>query len=205
MVEARDPYAVALGALRRMAGEGRFQWGEAVVVKVVAAELQLSTTPVREALACMSGLGLIEHRRGHGYFYPSLTAADIIDLYDVEWTYVHGALTLHHRGAASLQEAVAALGSRTSLRLLFAAIVDHTGNEALSARHAGIVEQLSSPERTRLALEEDPDEAVARMTRAVALGDRDLLLELVVVHHRQRCGRAGEITRLLRREGGRRI
>ena len=77
---ARDPYGVALGAMRQFAREGRFEPGDPLVVTDLAAEIGLSPTPVREALACLAGEGLIERQRGKGSFYPVLSAAEIIDL-----------------------------------------------------------------------------------------------------------------------------
>jgi len=74
---SRDPYGTALGAVRRFADDGRFVPGEPIVVTELAAEVGLSATPVREALACLAGQGLIERRRGRGYFYPALDGSEI--------------------------------------------------------------------------------------------------------------------------------
>ncbi|MCQ4078953.1 GntR family transcriptional regulator, partial [Klebsiella pneumoniae] len=63
-MRSRDPYNDALTALAAFAGSGRFGWGEPLVATALAAELELSQTPVREALARLAGEGLIEHRPG---------------------------------------------------------------------------------------------------------------------------------------------
>lgn len=79
----RDHFAVARTALAGYAAAGRFGWGHPLVATSLAAELGLSPTPVREALAHLAGEGIIEHRPGRGYFAPSPTAADIVGLYEL--------------------------------------------------------------------------------------------------------------------------
>lgn len=91
----RDPFAVARTALAGYAAAGRFGWGRPLVATSLAAELGLSPTPVREALAHLAGEGIIEHRPGRGYFAPSPTAADIVELYELHlhvlrWTCAAG-------------------------------------------------------------------------------------------------------------------
>ncbi|MBJ7483474.1 MAG: GntR family transcriptional regulator [Brevundimonas sp.] len=79
----RDHFAVARKALSGYAAAGRFGWGHPLVATSLAAELGLSPTPVREALAHLAGEGIVEHRPGRGYFAPSPTAADIVGLYEL--------------------------------------------------------------------------------------------------------------------------
>ena len=93
-MRSRDPYNDALTALAAFAGSGRFGWGEPLVATALAAELELSQTPVREALARLAGEGLIEHRPGRGYYAPSPSADDIVDLYEIHRRLVHLAIDL---------------------------------------------------------------------------------------------------------------
>ena len=93
----RDHFAVARTALAGYAAAGRFGWGHPLVATSLAAELGLSPTPVREALAHLAGEGIIEHRPGRGYFAPSPTAADIVGLYELHrqflrWAFVDAVL-----------------------------------------------------------------------------------------------------------------
>ncbi len=203
--ERRDPYGAALARLRRMACDGRFAWGESLVIKSLTAELRVSSTPVREALACLAGERLIERRRGHGYFFPSLTAADIIDLFDLQWTYVHAALMLHGRGWASLQKALASSPSSDDFQGVFLSIVEHTGNEALIAAHAATLDRLAAVCRTFSVLEVSFAPTAKELARFIVEGDAGALSKGVEAHHRQRCSYAGEIARSLRREGAMRI
>lgn len=203
--EPRDPYGAALFALRRMMRQGRFVWGEPLVIKMLSAELRLSATPVREAMACLAGEGLIERRKGQGYVCPALTAADVIDLYDLEWTYVHSALTVHARGTTSLQKTIAAAGGVSEVRSLFGAIVDHTGNALLSAAHSRAAARLDPAYRILERLDIAPAPGASEMLEVVKKGNLDELARLVAAHHRQRSSHAGDIARMLRREAEERL
>lgn len=198
-VEHRDSYGLAMKALKRFAGEGRFGWGEPLVVKDLAAEIGLSPTPVREALACLSGEGLIERQRGRGYFFPALTAPDIIDLYDLQWSYLHSALTLHARGAAALHKAATVLDPESGFQPLFTVMVAHSANEALITAYDQLAKRLAPVWRAEADLAAAFHPTPAAIIRAITAANCTELLELVGAHHRQRCELAGETARLLRR------
>lgn len=97
--KAKDPFTAALEALRRQLRFGRFVMGEPLTISDLAHELGLSATPVREALSRLAGEGLIEDRRGRGYFAPRLDVADAVGLYKLRRLYLVEALagsTSHH-------------------------------------------------------------------------------------------------------------
>jgi len=75
------PFQLALRSLRAQVRDGVFAPGARIIATEVAAALGLSPTPVREALALLVGEGLVEERRGLGFFIRQLTASDIADLY----------------------------------------------------------------------------------------------------------------------------
>lgn len=79
--ERLEPFRRALVDLRRRLREGELAPGMRVTAKDVAEGLRLSPTPVREALSRLAGEGLLEERRGDGFFVPELTAADVAVLY----------------------------------------------------------------------------------------------------------------------------
>ena len=80
--ERFEPFQVALASLRERLREGVLPPGERIAAADVAADLRLSATPVREALSRLAGEGLLEDRRGQGFFdHAALTAVDIADLY----------------------------------------------------------------------------------------------------------------------------
>lgn len=76
-----EPFHVALSALRERLQSGALPPGARATAVDLADELGLSTTPVREALSRLTGEGVLEDRRGQGYFVRRLGAADIADLY----------------------------------------------------------------------------------------------------------------------------
>jgi DNA-binding GntR family transcriptional regulator len=76
-----EPFQLALTELRERLREGILPPGARVTAKEVADALHLSATPVREALSRLAGEGLLEERRGDGFFVRGLPAVDIADLY----------------------------------------------------------------------------------------------------------------------------
>ncbi len=191
--ESRDPYGAALGAVRRFAQAGRFIPGEPIVVTELAAEVGLSATPVREALACLAGEGLIERRRGRGYFYPALTPADVIDLFELQLAYLHAALTLHPRGLGPLRKAVLAIDVRDGVHALFDAVVAQSANSALTLAHQRLSHRLGAVLRAERIMDDDARDGLTAMIRAVADGRISDLLGLLEGHHDRRCARAAEL------------
>jgi DNA-binding transcriptional MocR family regulator len=76
-----EPFQVALTAIRDRLQSGALPPGARATAVDLADDLGLSTTPVREALSRLTGEGVLEDRRGQGYFVPRLGAVDIADLY----------------------------------------------------------------------------------------------------------------------------
>lgn len=76
-----EPFRQALIDLRSRLRDGTLEPGARVTAKEVAEGLKLSPTPVREALSRLAGEGLLEERRGDGFFVPELSAPDIAVLY----------------------------------------------------------------------------------------------------------------------------
>jgi DNA-binding transcriptional regulator YhcF (GntR family) len=77
----RDQFAVVVAALRDRFREGEWVEGEPLTVADIAAQCGVSATPVREALSRLAGEGLVEDRRGRGYYALRIDAVDLIDLY----------------------------------------------------------------------------------------------------------------------------
>lgn len=77
----RDPFGLAVAHVRAELRAGRFVLGEQLMVSELAQALNLSATPIREALARLAGEGLIEERRGIGHFAWRLDVVDLIELY----------------------------------------------------------------------------------------------------------------------------
>jgi DNA-binding GntR family transcriptional regulator len=187
--EQRDPYGAALGAVRSLANSGRFIPGEPLVVTELAAEVGFSPTPVREALACLAGEGVIERRRGRGYFYPDLTPSEVMDLFELQLTYVHSALTLHPRGLTSLRKAVSRTDPLDGMQALFEAIIAQSTNAALILAHQRLTERLGAILRAERRNEGSTGSEVRGMVAAVLEGRMSELLERLQAWHEDRCAR----------------
>lgn len=90
----RDPFGQALAALRRAVRDGMAP-GQHLPISDIAAHLRLSTSPVREALSRLCGEGLIEDRRGLGYFTRSAPTEEIVGLFQLEAALVRLAMELN--------------------------------------------------------------------------------------------------------------
>lgn len=83
----RDPFGMALASLRTALEDGLAP-GQHLSVVDIAASLGLSTSPVREALSRLCGEGLVEDRRGLGYFTRAAPLEDVLGLLDLEAAHV---------------------------------------------------------------------------------------------------------------------
>lgn len=196
--QSRDPFGVALGAIRQFAGEGRFESGAPLVVTDLAAEVGLSATPMREALACLAGEGLIDRRRGRGYFYPELGAADLIDLYELQRSYIHAALYVHPPGSPILQRAVAYASPDAGVTSLISALLDSSGNRALIRAHHLVVLRLTPALQAERRLGEPSDETLAHLFDQASSADVKGLLDAFAALHTRRCANAWRIAQTLR-------
>ncbi|MET3565584.1 DNA-binding GntR family transcriptional regulator [Leifsonia sp. 563] len=71
---AQSPSASAYAVVRDGLLEGAYEPGSALKPAALAAEMGVSLTVVREALAHLSGEGLIERRTNRGFFVPQYTS-----------------------------------------------------------------------------------------------------------------------------------
>jgi DNA-binding GntR family transcriptional regulator len=72
-----------LGELRRRILTGAIHPGQAIRPDQVAAELQVSRVPVREALKILEGEGQVRYRPHHGYVLAELDLDDLREIYRV--------------------------------------------------------------------------------------------------------------------------
>lgn len=161
MIRERDPFGRALGALRERLRAGAYAQGEPLAILDLARELDLSATPVREALSRLAGQGLVEDRRGRGYFAWRADAADLAELYALDALHVGAALDglVREAGAArpgawadeALQAAIAAPDAATGLadftEALFARVVRAGGGRMLEACQSALADRLAPARR----------------------------------------------------------
>ncbi len=93
-MRARDPFGQALFMLRRMLREDGLAPGQHLPINDISVALGLSASPVREALSRLCGEGLVEERRGLGYFTRAMPTEDIVGLLELEQAHVELAVRL---------------------------------------------------------------------------------------------------------------
>ncbi|HEY2753097.1 GntR family transcriptional regulator [Phenylobacterium sp.] len=80
-IERAEPFQKTLTTLRERLRAAAFPAGTRLAATLIAQDLRLSPTPVREALSRLVGEGLLEDRRGQGFFVRMPTGSDLADLY----------------------------------------------------------------------------------------------------------------------------
>lgn len=165
MARNRDPFTQALTSLRERIHSGILAGGAPVIVQDEAARLHLSTTPVREALARLSGEGLVERAASGGYVTLRLDAAAARDRYAMQAHYVRIAVEANVRALGSLRPPAPPFAADTPLAAvdrLFAAIVCSAGNQVLWEAYRKVSRQLDLIRRLEAVLFNDlSDEATA--------------------------------------------
>jgi DNA-binding transcriptional regulator YhcF (GntR family) len=100
LAQNRDQFAFVLAALREQLRTSAGAQGEPLTVNDLARDWGVSATPVREALARLAGEGLVEDRRGRGYYAWRVDVSDLTDLYRAQETLTLTALAALDRCTA---------------------------------------------------------------------------------------------------------
>lgn len=130
---------------------GRSGPGTMYSVPTLAAELEISTTPVREALLDLAGSGFLTPIRNRGFRVEAMTREDLDQLFELrELLERHAAVALARRGLADTAE----------LRLLADGVAKavHDGDgrgylEADRAFHQAFVDRAGNPLLSRLVMD----------------------------------------------------
>lgn len=165
----RDPFGSAVTSLRAALEYGLAP-GQHLSVADIAASLKLSTSPVREALSRLCGEGLVEDRRGLGYFSRAAPVEDIVGLLDLE--------AAHVRLAATCSTAAPALsgGSDAVVEAWIAGLLEHCENQPLVESLLRVRSRLAPLRRLKgpISPSDDPEpdylEAYYARWRAAAAG-----------------------------------
>ncbi|WP_374469632.1 GntR family transcriptional regulator [Phenylobacterium sp.] len=199
-----EPFHLALAHLRERLQSGGFRPGARITALDMADALGLSTTPVREALSRLAGEGLVEDRRGQGYFVRPLSAADIADLYRLSLAHL---LIAHEPrramrtiGSRSDLEAEALRAPVPAVEALFRRWVLLTGSRSLVSAFGVQQVQLGPVRRLEPEVLGDLAEEAARLAAAdgAARSDR---LPLLRRFHAARIREAERLATLLEAGG----
>jgi len=215
MLRERDPFGRALVRLRSDLRSGAFAPGQALTIVELARDLNLSPTPVREALSRLAGEGLVEDRRGRGYFSWRMDTLDLIELFDLDALHVGAALQTLRQGAgvtggASLRAKVEALEEGLEpyeavavlAEALVARVMDLGGGRALGLCQAKLLDRLGPVRRTEPRVLSDLRLDWLEM---IELADQERWSELSLRYdryHERRRGVATPIVAALRRRHG---
>ena len=192
----RDQFAVAHSALAGYAAAGRFGWGRPLVATSLANELGLSPTPVREALAHLAGEGIIEHRPGRGYFAPSLTASDIIGLYELH----HQFLRWGSEEGFAPQAPTAEPPTDPVLRveLVFDQLAQHGGNSAVFEAYRRVSAQLRPIRRVEAVLQNTGLDIALEIERLRSEGGSGELAAALYEYHEGRFALSSALEKVMR-------
>lgn len=194
MARNRDPFTQALASLRERIHSGALAGGAPVIVQDEAARLQLSTTPIREALARLSGEGLVERAASGGYVTVRLDAAAARDRYAMHGEYVKIALHLNARAMGARRPPAIRAPEDTAasaVNRLFGTIVCSAGNHVLWRAFERVGGQLELVRRFEPLLFEDLEDEADILHAAYSDTALSGLVEVVARYHERRelaCG-----------------
>lgn len=190
----------AADAIRARIIRGNFALGEALSENMLAAELGVSKTPVREALLQLKLEGLVDIQPQRGSFVFQMSAQEVVELSELreilETAAVLRALRRDRDGLAlalgeivSEMRAALAGGDFAAYRALDAAfhqaIIDHCGNAFLQESYAGItfrVQTLRTRLSTNSALNSTSLREHGQILAQIAAGDTARLQTLLAEH-----------------------
>ncbi len=192
----KDPFTAALDALRSRLGEGRLILGEPLTISELAHEMGLSATPVREALSRLAGEGLIEDRRGRGYFARRIDVADLVELYGLRRVYLLSAADM-----GPIEKPIVGAGRSDQspedrLAQIFDRLVAGVGNQALLEAYRLVCDRLSPAVQVERALFPLTEEIEA--FEALASQAPQAWSQRLTAFHDIRQARSGDIVRAMR-------
>lgn len=184
-----EPFHVAFVSLRERLQDGAYPPGARITAVDVADELRLSTTPVREALSRLAGQGLLEDRRGQGYFVARLSAPDVADLYRMSLAALLISQEPHRTsrrtpGPALGADKLEVVGAVRKVEDLFRSWAIDAGSRALIANFRILQIQLGPVRRIEPQVIEDLDLEAERLA-LLGAGRSDRLAALRQFHGRR--------------------
>lgn len=204
-LRSRDPFGAALEGLRARIRHGELPPGEPLVVLDLARSLNLSATPIREALAYLAGEGLIDGRRekSRGYATWGLTPSDLADLYRLHQNQaLFGVSEATRRGTSlSLRAELAREPSASPTALvdateaLFGQVARAAGSVAARRAHRTIADRLHFARRFEHKVLGDAPSELIGIAELEAGGS--LLAQALRTYHRRRIAEVERLVALM--------
>ena len=204
----RDAFGNALQALRQRLRDGAYPPGAPLVIIELAHELNISATPMREALARLAGEGLIEDRRGWGFcvWQPSREAYE--EFYRLHHLYVQLALSagrqVRSRQAADLVDRIAAEktlsapdGLRSATEAVFAQMVEAGCQIAGISAHRSHKDRLAPLRLAEAHVFSDAEDELRRLVATLDAHGEDEPAQALARYHERRLGALGALMRTL--------
>lgn len=199
MAERVEPFRHALVELRRRLRDGELEPGARVTAKEVAQGLRLSPTPVREALSRLAGEGLLEERRGDGFFVPELSAADIAVLYRLSEQLLlmaQGVTRAQHR-EGRLPDPHASDDPIRAVERLFLAWCAESSSRVTIEAYRTVTIRLAPVRRREVELIDDLAQEADGLLRLAAATERRARPAAIQAFHRRRVALADRFAGLL--------
>ena len=190
MVRNHDPFDRVYSAFRKRVADGSLSPGAAIVIQAEARALGVSITPVREALARLSGEGIVERGPHGGYVAAPLNPGLIEDRYLLRGELVQAAVRRLER-----LDLKGVLDQAPSTDRLFSWLVASSGGEALHRAFVRVDLHLHPLAHAEARLFEDNQDRA----RMASLAREERLYDLryaVEQHHDRRAKAAATITAL---------
>ena len=190
MAKSHDPFLLVLARIRERVQAGVHPAGRPIVIVEEARRLGVSTTPVREALACLCGEGLVERGPSGGFLAVHLDAGAVRDRYGFRLICLLAALDLTSGLPTYGRTPDRGEAPDRDLHDLFDGLVRRSGNAALGRAYDRVVGQLRRLDAAAIRI--FPDAAVeADRLLALAAADRNGdLRDALGVYHARRAGSA---------------
>lgn len=173
-MRTRDPFGEVLVDLRHRIRRGDIAPGAPLIVMDLAADLGVSATPVREALAYLAGEGLVEGRLGplRGYLVTRPGPAELTDLLrshqaQVLLVLADAAARTTGDGAVGVRE-VSETARVARTEGVFAALIARGGGGVLQRAHRLVADRLHLVRLHEAAVLDDLDAELADLEVAVS-------------------------------------
>lgn len=205
MIRRRDPFAMALESLRSRSEQGVYVPGSPVVIMDEARRLNLSTTPVREALVWLSGYGLMERSPTGGFLAPRLDRAIVRDRFSFRLRCIVQSVESGADGAGAEHGLRGTHDAGRDLAAHMLRAVKATGNVALVDAYQRVCSQLVQLQSAEKRLFGDAEEETSRILKQFEqsrAASRAGLVEALTAYHLRRIDAAPLL--ILEAEAGRR-